>query len=160
MKKYTKKVICLLLGLFFITSCGQTNTQNGKVEGNSDPQLVLKKLTIFGEDVFEKGVDDEKNMSYLSKEQEIRSHNIYAYFDYGEKKDKRIGVSLEGGYFTVDKTKATPMKMKVRAKPGSYQEWTGSVMITLREQDMEVLIAFDGQQQQSGTETLIKFEVV
>ena len=160
MKKYTKKVICLLLGLFFITSCGQTNTQNGKVEGNSDPQLVLKKLTIFGEDVFEKGVDDEKNMSYLSKEQEIRSNNIYAYFDYGEKKDKKIGVSLEGGYFTVDKTKATPMKMKVRAKPGLYQEWTGSVMITLREQDMEVLIAFDGQQQQSGTETLIKFEVV
>ena len=55
MKKYTKKVICLLLGLFFITSCGQTNTQNGQgAGGGSDPQLVLKKLTIFGEDVFEK----------------------------------------------------------------------------------------------------------
>ena len=163
MKKYTKKVICLLLGLFFITSCGQTNTQNGQDGGGgggSDPQLVLKKLTIFGEDVFEKGVDDEKNMSYFSNKREIRSYDIRAEFDYGEEKDERIGIRVEGGYFTADETKATSMKMKVPAVKGSYQEWTGSVMITLKEQDMEVLIAFDGQPQPNGTEKELSLEVV
>ena len=154
MKKCIRKIALSLMLAFAIASCKQT--ANGDKETKLDPKLVLKKLRILEQDV---NVDANPMECKVSKAI-IKKGEIIAKFDYGEEKEEAIGVVLEGEFFTVDKTKPSAMKMRVPAVKGLYQEWTGTVMITLEAQDMEVVIAFDGQHQPDGTQKELPFEVV
>jgi len=156
MEKCVRKLGVLLVFLFLFVSCNQgAGSKNGKEQ--NDPKLVLKSLTILRT----RNVDIEVDpMTCKVDKERLVSTDIVAKFDYGEETDEAIGVVLEGGEFIVDKTKPTAMIMKVPAVKGLYQAWTGSVMITLEAQDMEVVIAFDGLPQPDGTQKELPLEVV
>lgn len=154
MKKHAKEVVFLLIGLFLISSCNQTNNQGGI--SNKDPKLILKYLRIGKTEV---DVNDSPMTCGVRKE-EIEAREITARFDYGDEEEEAIGVELEGGTFVVDKTQPKAMKMRVPASKGLYQEWTGVVMINVEAQDMEVAIGFDGKAKPDGAVEELKTEVV
>jgi len=138
--------VCSLL---FVSCKNQGQGKKGGKHGEDakpDPELKLVKLKIFGNEL-----NDLENMEIEVSEDVIDIENITAWFDYGDVKEEAIGVTINGKE-TFDVGSAEFMMLSVPEVKTRYKAWSGKVKVIHVQKEMSLMVGWDYQNQNSGTE--------
>ena|GEM_PF-2096229 len=133
MKKYFRSFCCfvsLLMFSLFLFSCKHKEDESVGVNPTPDPVLVLDSMMIHGETVIDRKVS--------IREETIKSENITAFFKYG-KINKEITCIIEGGEFTLDKTKPKKLTLRVEEVKGKYQAWSDVFEVSYKAEQLKSL---------------------
>lgn len=117
---------------------------------NTDPQLELKALKIFGRQVF----DSKLEVPY--KKSNITANDVEALFVYAFESVKELKVNVTDGQLNVGSNQVV---LRVPAKPNEYLEWKQTITVTRRKNNIPdpepqlVELKIDGQTEEIDVST-------
>ena len=95
-------------------------TGNTSVKVDFDHELILKTLTIFGEDA------SSGSMS-VKGEKEVTPSDVIAKFDYGTQTNQQISVTVTNGILKLGEN---TVSLSVEGSAGNYAGWSKDIKIT------------------------------
>ena len=134
LERKLKLAVLLIVSVVFFTFACKGNGNKPESE-SKDPKLEL--VSIFVSDV------RVENGRVTVSDEELRSKDVTAIFNYGKIKNKAIDVQIKDEPFVVDKTSEKTLHLSIKAKPGIYQGWSTDVVVSYEKREVyEDMVTF------------------